>query len=295
MIEPFLKSQLEPVARRQRRLRLWRELAVGWLVEAAFAGALVFMQWLFAWHLPFIIPLLVSAAAGWALIAAVRVHHWHPDYRNIARRIEQQHPRLHALLLTAIEQQPDPATGKLNYLQERVIREAVIESQRESWLETISTPRLVLAQGGQWLALAVFGFALLHLRSTAPALGEVGAAAGVTVSPGDAEVERGNAVAVLARFQGRLPADVTLIVHADAKPEQRIPLAKSLADPIFGTSIPEVTTDLTYAVEYGGRRITVAIQNRGERSLRVATRRCRGAHEQSAGAVCRRGAEESSA
>jgi hypothetical protein len=31
-------------------------------------------------------------------------------------------------VVTAVEQHPDPATGKLGYLQERVIREAIIES-----------------------------------------------------------------------------------------------------------------------------------------------------------------------
>src|SRR5262249_41941324 len=52
---------------------------------------------------------------------------------------------------------------------------------------------------------------------------------------------------------------------------RRIPLVKSLADPVFGGSVPEVQSNIVYHVEYGGRRtrdykVTVFEYPRLERS-----------------------------
>ena len=35
---------------------------------------------------------------------------------------------------------------------------------------------------------------------------------------------------------------------------QRVPLVKSLGDPLFGGTVSEVGTDLLYHLEYGGKR-----------------------------------------
>src|SRR5437899_638811 len=130
MIEPLLRSQLEPVARRHRRLKLWRGLALGWAVAALIGGALILFQRASGLALPFVMPILALGAAVAAFVTWRRARQWQPDYRHVARQIEQHHPELHALLLTAVEQQPDPKTGKLNYLQERVVREAIAANRK---------------------------------------------------------------------------------------------------------------------------------------------------------------------
>src|SRR5574341_1480254 len=106
MIEPLLKTELEPVARRQRRLRFWSGLAICWL-GAALAGLVVLLLCFFT-GLPLSIagPAILLAALGGVFLVWQRSHAWQPDYQAIARHIESDPPELHALLLTSVEQQP---------------------------------------------------------------------------------------------------------------------------------------------------------------------------------------------
>src|SRR2546423_11431376 len=104
MIEPFLKLQLEPVAQRQRQWRLQSQLALCW-AAAALAGFFVFLVQRWSGFLfPAPILLLAVAAAVASFVVWQRTQKWEPDFRQIARCIEEQHPELHALLLTAVEQ-----------------------------------------------------------------------------------------------------------------------------------------------------------------------------------------------
>jgi hypothetical protein len=202
--------------------------------------------------------ILVVAGAGLAgIIVWSRSQKWQPDYRQIARQIEEHHPELHALLLTAVEQQPDPRTGKFNYLQSRVVREAIIEGRKHQWLDTISSSRLGLMQGAQLAALAILVGVILQWRTPAAGAARAGfmtTGKGVTVTPGDAEIERGSGLVVLARFNGRLPAEATLVVGATGESSRQIPLVKNLDDPVFGGGIPEVSSDFVYHIEYDGER-----------------------------------------
>jgi len=130
MTEPLLKSQLDPVARRQRRWRRARALAICWAVTALIGFALLLGRPLLGGSFRFALPLLIGASVLGTAMVLRRIGRWQPDYRSIARQIEQRHPELHALLLTAVEQQPDAATGSLNFLQERVVSEAIAESRK---------------------------------------------------------------------------------------------------------------------------------------------------------------------
>ena len=119
-------------------------------------------------------------------------------------------------------------------------------------------------------------------------------AAGPTIEPGDCEIERGSSLLVLARFSDKLPAGVNLVWRmagavavveqkngndvnhgnqvtpananhqsqtshqshsSEARPQdQRLPLTKSLDDPIFGGRLPAVKHDLRYLIDYDGKR-----------------------------------------
>ena len=76
----------------------------------------------------------------------------------------------------------------------------------------------------------------------------------VTVIPGDTSIERGNSLVVLARFGATLPTTVELVISETPGATRTIPLVKSLADPIFGGSVPEVTSNFVYNIRYGGQR-----------------------------------------
>src|SRR6476620_10826089 len=108
MMHRRLHDELEQVAARYRRLRLWQGLAVVWLAVAVVG--------LCAWALSPVMQvsvragasllaaagfLLAGVAVGRSLIAA-RNHLW------VARQVEQKYPELKSCLLAAIEQESEP-------------------------------------------------------------------------------------------------------------------------------------------------------------------------------------------
>src|SRR5438105_1199990 len=256
MIEPLLKSQLEPVAQRQRRWRLQWQLALCWGLAAALGFVFIVSQRLAHAPFPALTPLLGIATLIASILIWQRAQKWQPDFRRIARRIEEDHPNLHALLLTAVEQQPDE-TGKFNYLQERVIQDALNENQRHQWIETVSRRRLLALEWIQFFALVALVLALLGLRTSASKTARAAAAAasqGITVTPGDTTVERGSSLVVLARFAGPLPSGADMVLTTGSGASRTIALIKNLDDPVFGGSIPEVTNDFSYHIEYAAQQ-----------------------------------------
>jgi hypothetical protein len=254
MIDRLLKTHLEPIARDYRHWRLWRGLSWCWGALALVGAGFLLTRLITGWSFPFVFPLLVLAALVAAFIQWRRNSREQSDYREIARRIEEEDPKLHALLLTAIEQQPNSATRELTYLQLRVIGEALAYRHKHLWGQRAAI-RLFYAECALVATLAVLVAVLSGLRVTAPVGKSFFAARadGVTVTPGDASVERGSSLVVLARFGGRVPAEATLVVQPANQNEQRIPLTKNLDDPVFGTSIPEIDAGLSYHIEYGAR------------------------------------------
>jgi len=251
MITPLLQIALKPVIDRHRKLHSLRWLVLG-LTVLALAAAVVSTRQA---ALPEKEALAVVLILGTFLLARVLGRLWQPDFRVIARRIEQQHPELHALLITAVEQKPDPQTGKFNFLQQRVVRQVAEEGRNSNWLDAVPTWRLWSLR----LMACVFALTTLALSSftpqpAAPALaGNVPEETPVTVNPGDTSVERGSGLVVLADFHQHPPGDATLVVQPKNQPAQRVPLVKNLDDPVFGGGLPEVDTDLTYHVEYAGQ------------------------------------------
>jgi hypothetical protein len=150
MITPLLKSALEPVVARHRRLRSLYARAICWWLGSSVVAVLLLNG-----SSRFHALLAALATMAVARIASGRlVRGWSPDYRQIARAIEDRHPELHALLRTAVEQQPDPHTGQLHFLQQRVISEAVAQSRQHQWLDSIPTPRWIAAGAAYALGLA---------------------------------------------------------------------------------------------------------------------------------------------
>ena len=264
MNNEFLKTKLQRVIRRHQWVGLWRKLAMWWAVAALVGLALVSLQRETGWSSPLALPLLAAFAA--AVAAGIAIKHFQsaPDYRWAAKKIEEANPTLKGVLLTAVQQHL--ASGaEPGYLQHRVLQEAIARSQEQNWAGVVPAWRLAWTQGAHGLALVAFVFALTHIRVTAPVkMGEtvwVGPE-GVSISPGDTSIEKGESLVVLARFGQTLPPTVGLIVSEKNAVARTIPLVKSLADPVFGGSVPEVAADFTYHLEYRGeksREFTVSV------------------------------------
>jgi len=250
----ILKALLLRVRIRQRRLQLWATLACCWAGAALLSLLVLVLERQTGWASWLATPLLVIAAILASLTHFIHRSRSQPDWRQLAQQIEMRFPDLDGRLLTAV-QQTAPNGGELNYLQQRVLEETLASSHQNDWADITPKSRLVLVQAAHWMALILFLLAVLNLPKPVnhQLLAKI-ADLSVTVTPGDTSVERGNSLVVLARFGKALPPGVDLVVNHTTGAGRRIPLAKSLADPVFGGSIPEVVTNLVYHLEYGGQR-----------------------------------------
>src|SRR5512137_1819498 len=114
MIDRLLKIHLDPIARDYRRWKLLRGLAWLWGMTAMVGLGLLLWHGADAWIFLVLVAATIAGMAWvWRWARGIDL-----DYRAMARRIEEENPGLHALLLTAVEQEPDAATGRLNYLQD---------------------------------------------------------------------------------------------------------------------------------------------------------------------------------
>jgi hypothetical protein len=259
MIEEALHRQLQPVADRRRHLYLARRLSLYWLMAGLAGLGLLGVHWLWGYRPPLAATILCVATILITIWVALRSRRLQPDYRAIARDIEQHHPDLRALLLTAVEQEPRDPDGQWGYLQTQVLNEAVAHAMGHDWRRSISTRTLVLARLGR---MAAFVFLLAVLAQTLPSSPllrhreGILAARGyhVTISPGDTTVERGSPVVIVARFEGRLPSSATLLFGPADREPQRLTLTKSLDDPVFGGIVQDLDSELLYHVEYANRR-----------------------------------------
>ena len=255
MNDDFLKSRLQRVARRYQWVAMWRSLAVCWAAATLAAVAVVFLQRTTGQTWPLALPALVALAVIAALVLVIKNFSGMPDLRWIAAKIEAKHPELNGVLLTAIQQQLDPKQ-ETGYLQYRVVQEATSRSQQQDWRQVVPGSRFLVGQLVHVIALGCFLYALSGLR-VARIHGEtpkwVGSD-GVSVTPGDTTIERGDSLVVLARFGGALPPNVSLVIRENGAAQRSVTLVKSLADPVFGGSVPEVAGDLTYHLEYRGEK-----------------------------------------
>lgn len=261
MIERRIAGRLRPVAARFRRLQFAVTLAIGWLGLALLGTLLWVLQRRYDWQLPgmtstmLVLGLLILVAA---LIRSIRQAR---DYRAIAQRVESHFPELDARLLTAMQQQPQSGfLGGYSYLQEAVIRQALQHESRHAWYQVIPARRILgahLACGLSLVYLAIVIAALTQSPQATLARSQpdwqavpTGTQFEVEVEPGHTELERGGSLLVTARFTGLLPPDVELRVWNASGDEQRVPMKKSLDDPLFGIRVPDLQEPVHYRVEF---------------------------------------------
>ncbi len=259
MIEEALRRQMQPAVDRRKHVHLAWRMATCWLLAGLIGAVLTGIGWLWGWRSPWIVIALfvgVVLATVWAIYRSRRLQ---PDYRALARTIEQQHPDLQALLLAAVEQKPEGPDGRWGYLQRQVIADAIAHAMGHDWQESISTGQLFVANLGRVAAMA---FLLVVLLQVAPPTSLVlrrdkgvlsAQSHSATVSPGDTEIEQGSPVVILGRFEGRVPPSVDLVFTPAGQDPQRIPLTQSLDDPVFGGVLQDIRSDTKYHLEYAGK------------------------------------------
>jgi hypothetical protein len=259
-----LRHKLERVARRIRSLRLWTTLGLCWLL---WAGVGIVLYQLAARGEPTqriiwqAVACLAAMSALACVFAALRTAR---DQRVVARKIEARHPELSTLLLAAVEQAALPRE-RLGYLQSKVIRDAVRHGRRHNWSHAVSSWKLQFARLASMGALGLLIGVCIGLANRTSAHGGAGGLLStlgnlrdiqfdVHVEPGNAEVERGTSLVVVAEFAGAVPPDATLVVSDSTAGQQAEEMVRSLDDPKFVGRVATVENDLSYHVEFAGRR-----------------------------------------
>jgi len=260
MIEQALREKLEPIVIRRRRLILARWLICVWAGGIGLGLILLALYGLWGWRSPGAVVTVVLVTLSAVLMAVMRSRRLTPDWKAVAQTIEQDHPEVKALLLTAIEQKPQGPQGQWGYLQKGVFKEALVHATCNDWVQSVPRRSLILADAGWVMACLIFTALMFQWlptlsllpRNARPLLAPVDYQ--MTVHPGDTSVESGTPVVVVARFAERVPDDVRLVFqHPDQGPQQII-LTQNLDDPVFGGMLPEVTANLVYHVAYAKRR-----------------------------------------
>jgi len=252
-MEPRLKDLLGELETLRHRARLRCRLA--WCSGiTAFAGlVLLLIDKLTGWNSSLVEGLIVL---GW--LGAMAFVTWQEacrpvDLHAVAETIEREHPELRHLVTTAAEQAPNPDTGEFGFLQLRVIEQVLLHRDREAWESNFQRKRRKASFAHLFaltILLVVWNFKL-NLTGVSGRSGTAWLADSITVAPGDTQVERGTGLVVTARFGGTPPADATLVVISAAGKTQHLSMARQLADPVFGASLPEIAEAGIYRVEYG--------------------------------------------
>jgi predicted alpha/beta hydrolase family esterase len=235
-----------------RRARLWRDLARCWLVFGAAVILCLLIQGFSGWTSPvlWIVPLLGGMIATGVVLQ--RHDRRKADFAALVSTIEREYPELRHLLSAAAEQ--EPGESGFGFLQLRVVDEVLAHPKRHQWRHRLEQ-KLAAAKIGGFAALAASLAVLFVLRYGSrrdhPVLDSV-LAHGVTVTPGDTQLERGSSLVIAARFGGEPLSEASLALVSASGKMRRVALERHLADPVFGASLSEVAEDGHYHVEYPG-------------------------------------------
>jgi len=254
-MEPRLQNQLSAMESMLRRTRLRRRLAFCWAATAVAALLLFLIHGVTGWDTRLAWWLVLVGGLMTAGIIWRRERRRPADFRTLVATIEQENPEVRHLLSAAAEQEPDES-GQFGFLQLRVIEQVLTHRNRVIW-ERSFKQKLSSAVNLHLLALVALLFVLcLGSRPTwwRAKPGSWLFAEEITVAPGDTQVERGTGLVITARFGHTPPAEATLVLVSASGKLQHIPLARHLADPVFGTSLPEISGDGLYRVEYGTKK-----------------------------------------
>lgn len=263
----ILEARISEVREALRQARLLRHMAVVFFIGIVVRGA-----FLLATLNGHPVPQRIDRWSMFALIALALIAYlkgrrnlW--SDRDIARIIEQRHPTLDSLLLTAIDHEPQ-ADSPTSFLHERLIDHALARAATQNWPVTVANKPYTRALAAAWIAVIAFLVTDVALRlSTPDAKSQIAAKKAeevaskptdfkVALTPGDAEVERGSRLIIEARFDGPVPADAILVVSdaADGKVRDQLPMRLTVDGQVFGGFINKVERDTKYHVEFANQK-----------------------------------------
>jgi hypothetical protein len=256
MIHPILERKLREITAARREVRLNAATAILLIVCAL----LLLICWLLGVQVSALLMLGILVAG------ALLVYAWagkdEPNLVQIARSIEQKHPELDSLIRTAIA--VEPGSEGLSYLQEQVLGEATRAAVRHAWADELTASQARRAKVLLGFSLLAFVFAgansLLRPKSDHNVIADEARAVvekekvksfELSVTPGDAEVEKGSRLIVEAKFAQDIPESATLVVTDASGALQRLPMRLTVDQQVFGGMITRIERDSQYRIEHG--------------------------------------------
>ena len=198
-------------------------------------------------------PVIGTSAAAVATLVFVKVLlvDW-LTLAEIVRMIEQHHPGLNKLLETASEQIAKNDPDKLDYLQQRVLTDALSAAHEQGW-EFEVNGRLAQTHLYHAVALVVFALSTFQLPGIGGGAEARLAKVGVEVIPGHTEIERGTSLIVSAKFAD-VRSEVQLTVQEPGQAPRRMTMVQSLDDPTYSYRLSNVQSNAVYRVVYDGQQ-----------------------------------------
>ena len=256
MIHPILERKLREITAARREVRLNAATAILLIVCAL----LLLICWLLGVQVSALLMLGILVAG------ALLVYAWagkdEPNLVQIARAIEQKHPELDSLIRTAIA--VEPGSEGLSYLQEQVLGEATRAAVRHAWADELTASQARRAKVLLGFSLLAFVFAgansLLRPKSDHNVIADEARVVvekekvksfELSVTPGDAEVEKGSRLIVEAKFAQDIPESATLVVTDASGALQRLPMRLTVDQQVFGGMITRIERDSQYRIEHG--------------------------------------------
>ena len=198
-------------------------------------------------------------------------------HRSAARLVEQTYPALDLRLLTALERssQVAPATSGGELLARQLEQELAGHCRVHPWSRIIPVRRVVLAWCLLGVALVTFsvstGSGALRVQESLLEWGLAGTPTvppttsgtadvdfDLQIEPGDAEIERGTPLLILARFGGAVPEEVAVrFPSGNGQIPSDLQMRRTLDDPVFSARLSEVNSPVDYEVVFRGGRSDV--------------------------------------
>ncbi len=253
----IITAALEPILKCHRQQQIRKKITLLWTALGSTGLLYALIRHKQGWDHPHAFTTFITLWITGTLILWIQHRRTRLSLREVARRIEQEHPKLEAALITALDQQPDPKSGDYHLLQTRVIREALENNLKEPWdqpfhIQLFFTGVLRFAS----LLIVAFGAYLIKnpIESEKPTLKATVYSGQLAVEPGNVEMERGDAVVITARFGQKVPSKVNLVVMPANGETQTLSMKKSMDDPLFGASLLSVDVDTVYYVEFDSKK-----------------------------------------
>ena len=258
-----LERSLRMVAMRLQKLRMLRSQSMCWVM--LLLPSIIACLWLPASTGIFRTEFVVVLGATLLGILLSRATVRQPSDLETARLIERQHPELNDAVLTAVRVN-ESFEQRSSVMAEMVIRHADRLARQADWTRVVPSRQMMawsLVSFLSFICMVSGVFAASRWGrhngpvASAAALGALSAEeeqkvllAGLTIEPGDVEIESGSALTVVARFADGVPLRAALEFTSIDGEVRTMAMSETVDAGVFAARMEEVVGDGTYVVRF---------------------------------------------